>query len=48
MAERWYRTNNLGWSDVRTTIWAPDPTAAGRKIKLGPLIAVGLALCKGG
>ena len=45
-AKRWSRTNNLAWEDI-DALWASDPSAEGRKMKLEPLIADGLALCDG-
>jgi len=41
----WSRTNNLAWSDIGS-IQADDPSASGRKLKLAPLIAAGLRLCR--
>ena len=41
----WSERNNLAWSDV-AEIQADDPGAAGRKMKLAPLIAAGLRLCR--
>jgi hypothetical protein len=43
-ATAWSRRNNLAWSDIGS-IHADDP-AAGRKMKLGPLIAAGVRLCR--
>lgn len=43
-AKAWSRTNNLAWKDI-DTIWADDPSAGGRKMNVGPLVAGGLALC---
>ena len=42
-ATEWSRTNNLSWSEVGE-IQAEDP-ATGGKMKLAPLIALGLRLC---
>jgi hypothetical protein len=43
-ATAWSRTNNLAWSDVGS-IQADDPAGA-RRMKLGPLIAAGVQLCR--
>jgi hypothetical protein len=40
----WSQTNNLGWNDIDTI--QGDDVIAGGKMKLGPLTAVGLRLCK--
>ena len=44
VGKAWSQTNNLGWSDV--ALLQADDTAAGGKMKLGPLIAAGLRLCR--
>ena len=44
-ATAWSRTNNLAWSEV-DSIQADDPAARRQKMKLGPLIAAGVRLCK--
>ena len=44
-ATAWSRKNNLAWNDV-DSIRADDTAAADRKMKLGPLIAAGLRLCR--